>query len=210
MVICPSCRSEQMNGTLFCSECGADLQTPATPTFDLPSEPASPHSFQTGPTVPRPVRAPGTPVRSSMPPARPVSTPVQAHPDTSKGAAPPRRNQIPVRSDLRLIVLNSGRVLECPDQENVIIGRSDATTGDVPDIDMTPDNALELGVSRRHACITFRDNQVFLTDLGSTNRTFLNRQVMMRGQPYEIQDGDEVRLGNVIVKVILNSDGLMR
>jgi hypothetical protein len=33
---------------------------------------------------------------------------------------------------------------------------------------------------------------------------------MMRGQPYEIQDGDEVRLGNVIVKVILNSDGLMR
>lgn len=213
MVICPSCRSEQMNGTLFCSECGADLQTPATPTFDLPSEPApSPHSYQTGPTLPRPVRASGTPVRSSMPPARPASAPSShTYSDPARAAqAPVRRNQIPVRSDLRLIVLNSGRVLECPDQENVIIGRSDATTGDVPDIDMTPDNALELGVSRRHACITFRDNQVFLTDLGSTNRTFLNRQVMMRGQPYEIQDGDEVRLGNVIVKVILNSDGLMR
>jgi hypothetical protein len=207
MVICPSCRSEQMNGTLFCSECGADLQTPATPTFDLPSEPSPHSSYQTGPTVPRPVRAPGTPIRSSMPPARPASSP--AYSDNSKAAptATPRR---PVRGDLRMIVLNSGRVLECPDQENVIIGRSDATTGDVPDIDMTPDNALELGVSRRHACITFRDNQVFLTDLGSTNRTFLNRQVMMRGQPYEIQDGDEVRLGNVIIKVILTNDGLMR
>ncbi len=144
-----------------------------------------------------------------MPPARPMTTPTYTEPPRP-ATTTPRRNQVPIRNNFRMIVLNSGRVLECPDQENVIIGRSDATTGDQPEIDLTPDNGLELGVSRRHACITFRDNQPYLTDLGSTNRTFINRQVMMRGQPYEIQDGDEVRLGNVIMKVIFSSDGLGR
>lgn len=209
MVICPGCRSEQMNGTLFCAECGTDLQTPAAPTFDLPPEPA--------PVMPPPPPSPLRPVRaaqaskSTMPPARPAPAPPYPEPAPAQSnGAVGSRHQARVRTNFRMIVLNSGRVIECPDQDNVIIGRSDALTGEQPDIDLTPDNALELGVSRRHACLTFRDNQAFLTDLGSTNRTFLNRQVMMRGQPYEVQDGDEVRLGNVIVKVIYNSDGVVR
>lgn len=197
MVVCPSCRAEQMNGTLFCSECGADLQTPAAPTYDLPDGRAdvlaapAPASKAAGKAS-----ANGASSKSSPPP-RAVAAP--SEPATAS------RSSIRTKTNFRMMVLNSGRVLECPEQENVIIGRSDALTGDQPDIDLTPDNALELGVSRRHACLTFRETQAFLTDLGSTNRTFLNRQAMMRGQPYELQDGDEVRLGNVIMKVI--SDG---
>ncbi len=209
MIICPSCRSEQMNGTLFCSECGSDLQTPAQPTFDLPPTSSATQVAQPPASLPRPVRAPGAPVKTTMPPARPAAVPSGYAPPAAPAPAPVvgRRGGIPIRANFRMIVLNSGRVLECPDQENVIIGRSDAVTGDQPDIDLTPDNALELGVSRRHACITFRDTLPYLTDLGSTNRTFINRQVLMRGQPYEIQDGDEVRLGNVIVKVIMEAEG---
>lgn len=144
-----------------------------------------------------------------MPPARSVaSASAYKEPPTPAPVAASPARSYPVRPDFRMIVLNSGRVLEFPDQENVIIGRSDAASGDQPDIDLTPDNGHELGVSRRHACVTFRDNQPYLTDLGSTNRTFLNRQMIMRGQPYEIQDGDEVRLGNVIVKIIYNPGGM--
>lgn len=96
--------------------------------------------------------------------------------------------------------------MECPDRSNIIIGRSDAVSGETPDIDLTPDDALELGVSRRHACITFRDGVPFLTDLGSTNRTFINRQVLMRGQPSLLKDGDEIRMGNAIIKVLFKPD----
>jgi pSer/pThr/pTyr-binding forkhead associated (FHA) protein len=103
-------------------------------------------------------------------------------------------------------VLNTGRLVECPRYNKVIIGRSDPTIEETPDIDLTQDKAAELGVSRRHASLTFRDDQVFLTDLGSTNRTFINRKPLQREQPYEIHNGDEIRLGNIILKVILNEE----
>ena len=195
MVICPGCKSEQMNGTMFCADCGLDLQVPAVPTFDLIS-PASKPGQAAASVAPKAGRSqPPAPSKSTMPPARPVAGPGEP------GSAS-RRSQTAPRRGFRMMVLNSGRVVDLPDQENVIIGRSDASSGDAPDVDLNPDNGMELGVSRRHACITFRDAQAYLTDLGSTNKTFLNRQAMMRGQPYEIQDGDEVRLGNVIVKIM--------
>jgi pSer/pThr/pTyr-binding forkhead associated (FHA) protein len=125
--------------------------------------------------------------------------------DQLPAASPPPIPAIlsgPIRADLRLLMLNTGRRLDCPDRSNIIIGRGDAITGEIPDIDLGSDDALELGVSRRHACITFRDGLPFVTDLGSTNRTFINRQVLMRGQPYAIKDGDEIRMGNAILKVI--------
>lgn len=204
MVNCPTCRSQQMNGTLFCSECGTDLQTPASPTFTLTDNNPSPafvQNVQTSAVATRP------PTNSSgakgSPPPRPMSPPDPPAPSAPTGH---NRRNAPVRSNFRLIVLNTGRIIDCPYQENVIVGRSDAVTGEIPDIDLTPDNAIELGVSRRHACFTFREEQPFLTDLGATNRTFINRQVMMRGQPYEVADGDELRFGNVIVKVIFTGD----
>ncbi len=197
MIICPSCRSEQMNGTLFCSECGSDLQSPSQPTYDLNiRDDADDEPYmRSEPIMPKPHRNQPSPSKSTMPPARPISPPVA---DSAVGRNP----KLVSKRSFRLMVLNSGRLLECPDQENVIIGRSDAANGEMPDIDLNPDNGLELGVSRRHACLTFRDNKTYIADLGSTNRTFLNRQTLVKGQLYEIKDGDEVRLGNVILKIL--------
>ena len=64
----------------------------------------------------------------------------------------------------------------------------------------------DASVSRYHARIEFRNGTYHVTDLGSTNRTFINRKPLMRGQPYEIHDGDEIRLGNIILKVILSDE----
>ncbi len=275
MVICSSCRAEQFNGTLFCSECGADLAVPAVPTFNLaedevPQLPPAPWqnpepgngagNYNSAPVAPRtaynPNYNPAPPPNSNspfgfppdesyepivpplaapqpyMPPRQPgysPSPPPPVAPNYSNPPAPGGYNPNPggfmmppkppkppvssarsaIRDDLRMIVLNSGRVLECPDRDNVIIGRFDPVTGERPDIDLTSDDAVELGVSRRHVCITFRDNIPYLTDLGSKNYSFLNRRQMMRGQPYPLQNGDEVRLGNVILKVLYDPDGLL-
>lgn len=249
-----------MKGTLFCSECGSDLETPAVPTFNLNDEeisplPSSPPLSWKNPEVlpgggytptPRPTYNPASnpsaygfppdedyepimpvpPVYNPTPlprvpgynPAQPSYNPSPPTYNSNPGGyvmppkppkPPPPSSRNPIRDDLRLIVLNSGRVIECPDKDNVIIGRSDTVTGERPDIDLTLDNAVELGVSRRHVCITFRDDTPFLTDLGSKNYTFLNRRQMMRGQPYPLQNGDEVRLGNVILKVLYDPDGLL-
>jgi hypothetical protein len=192
MIVCPSCRAEQIDGTLFCTECGTDLQGSVSPTWGLDNEPIPPVTesrFNTGNISP-----PNFMVAASPPIPEP---PVLQHEATVAG---------PVRKDLKLIVLNTGRRIDCPDRNNIIIGRGDAITGEMPDVDLTPDDALELGVSRRHACITFREGQPYITDLGSTNRTFINRQVLMRGQPYSLKDGDEIRMGNAILKINYKPD----
>ena len=205
MVICPSCRSQQMNGTLFCGECGSDLQAPAVPTLGLednaePSVASRPSVKAAPPAWAKENAGVNVPSGAPMPP-KPRSAPP---PITSQ--PPARRATVgeQMRHDLRVLVLNTGRIADCPDKENIIIGRSDAITGDVADIDLAADNALGLGVSRRHACINFRNGLPYLTDLGSLNRTWLNRQIMMRGQPYQLKDGDEIRLGNAILKIMYN------
>ncbi len=54
-------------------------------------------------------------------------------------------------------------------------------------------------ISRRHAQLTRRGNQLFFKDLGSQNGTYVNR-VRLSGE-VELQAGDEVALGNALLRV---------
>lgn len=106
-------------------------------------------------------------------------------------------------SELRLLVLNSGRTIPCPLKEVILIGRSDVAGGIFPEVDLTPDNGYLAGVSRRHARIIRRGNEFYLEDLGSLNGTFLNRDRLTAHVPVPFRDGDEIRLGNLVMRVIL-------
>ncbi len=52
-------------------------------------------------------------------------------------------------------------------------------------------------VSRYHAKITREGNRYFLTDLNSTNGTFLNREALMTYQQKELRPGDEISFANI-------------
>src|SRR4051812_48234014 len=54
MIVCPHCKTEQMNGTMFCSECGWDMQTaaPNGREFDLGDLFSTP--IPPGPVMPPP------------------------------------------------------------------------------------------------------------------------------------------------------------
>ena len=84
-------------------------------------------------------------------------------------------------------------------RNRMVIGR--ATTVEIP----LPDDSA----SREHACVEYRgsgtglDARFFLTDLGSTNGTFVNSQ---RVQAVELKDGDKIQIGDTILKfVVLDS-----
>jgi pSer/pThr/pTyr-binding forkhead associated (FHA) protein len=87
-----------------------------------------------------------------------------------------------------------------PAQET-ILGRHDEASGTTPDLDLTPYNALEKGVSRIHAAIRRGEDTLTLVDLGSVNGTHLNGQRLIPNQPRVLRDGDEVRLGKLVVHV---------
>ena len=83
----------------------------------------------------------------------------------------------------------------------IILGRKDPDTGDMPTIDLTTSQGLSKGVSRRHATIVRRDGALHIVDNNSANGTFLNGQRLVSGQPRILRDGDDVRLGHLILRV---------
>lgn len=122
-------------------------------------------------------------------------------------SAPPKTTARITAAQLRLLVLNSGRTISCPMQEVVLIGRSDLAGGIFPDVDLTQDNGYMAGVSRRHARIICRGNDFFLEDLESVNGTYLNRRKLAPHTLVPFHDGDEIRLGNLVLRVILEAVG---
>jgi pSer/pThr/pTyr-binding forkhead associated (FHA) protein len=102
---------------------------------------------------------------------------------------------------LKLTILDSGRDVEVPLTKEVNIGRLDLTSASFPEVDLTSDDGLEEGVSRRHAKITRRGNEVFIEDLGSINGTFLNRKKLTPYLPQALKSGDELQLGKLILRV---------
>lgn len=59
-------------------------------------------------------------------------------------------------------------------------------------------------ISSRHAEVRLSDNKWIITDLGSTNGSFLNNQKLDANSDYEIHDGDIVKLANISFTAHIN------
>lgn len=86
----------------------------------------------------------------------------------------------PIGADIEETIFNLG--------ENTSIGRSEHN-----DIVVTGSF-----VSHEHACITYYKNQYYLSDLGSTNGTYLNDEKILAEVP--LKDGDVIQIGSVTFK----------
>jgi len=100
---------------------------------------------------------------------------------------------IHVRDNAEPIILQPAR--------RTIIGRSDTTSTQKPDLDLTPFGALEKGVSRIHAAIERSEDTLTIVDMGSSNGTHLNGQRLIPDQPRVLRDGDEIRFGKLVAHI---------
>src|SRR5512139_2116054 len=82
-----------------------------------------------------------------------------------------------------------------------LIGRQDASSGIAPDLDLTDFGALEKGVSRLHAALRRGEDVLSIVDLDSANGTYLNGQRLAAHQPRLLRDGDEIRLGKLVLHI---------
>jgi hypothetical protein len=104
---------------------------------------------------------------------------------------------------LVLDVLDSGETyrFDANQVTEIIIGRGSTETGELPGVDLTSSDGINKGVSRRHATIVRRDGALHIVDNNSANGTYLNGQRLVAGQPRILRDGDDVRLGHLVVRV---------
>jgi pSer/pThr/pTyr-binding forkhead associated (FHA) protein len=89
-----------------------------------------------------------------------------------------------------------------PTKARLVIGRNDPTSGArTADIDLTPYDGVQLGVSRQHLELTRRNDLIFIVDLGSTNKTMLNGQIVAPAIERILRDGDHLMIGHMPVSV---------
>ena len=102
-----------------------------------------------------------------------------------------------------VLTIEEGGRIELPLSKEVVIGRLDASHAVFPDVDLSNEQGAEKGVSRRHARISRRDDQVFIEDLNSLNGTFLNSTRLVADLTYPLKSNDQVQLGKLILSVDL-------
>ncbi len=103
---------------------------------------------------------------------------------------------------LRLTFRDTGETLDIAVASTVVLGRAHSEPGVIqPDVDLSPFGAIEKGVSRTHLEFARDYDTVIVTDLGSSNSTFLNGQRILPFEPRILRDNDELRLGHLVVQV---------
>ena len=80
------------------------------------------------------------------------------------------------------------------DARTVELDRAVLTIGRLPESDVVIDDA---GASRQHARIRQADGEVVLSDLGSTNGTFVNDEPV---RERVLEDGDRVTIGETVIE----------
>jgi hypothetical protein len=171
MVQCPVCRVTYVANTIFCAECGLYLPASARPGTD-PLETEEVLWIEEGGEAHL--------KDSSVPGTGPLTIRLRI---SRPGPSPePREVEVALLKPVRL-------------------GRMDPLHDVYPEIDLTDDLAIELGVSREHACIFRRDNTILVEDLGSTNGTLLNCKRLAPYMPESLKHGDQLQLGKLLVEV---------
>ena len=132
---------------------------------------------------------------------QPYQAPQQAQNPSGSGYG--ETSELPYRNETMVLggqmvnngVLQSVRLIRQKTGETIYINKSSFWFGkDAGNVDYClTDNAA---ISRRHALITIRNNECFIQDNHSTNRTFLNGHVLEAGVDTALLDGDRVRMGD--------------
>ena len=171
-------RGAPASAGMSCPNCGAAVQ-PTDVFCDNCGQALTPSGFPSEPQIPVTFESdPSLPIAKPQPPAPAMAV---ANP--------------------RLVVPASGATLNLvPGKNEYLIGREDPVSGSFPDVDLVPYGGEEGGVSRRHAQILRRGVQFSIEDLNSVNYTFVNRQKVAPGTPHPLNDGDEIRLGRVVLQ----------
>ncbi len=165
-MICKDCGASQLEGTLFCSECGCFLlDAPSKPTFILPFSDFAKHD--------------PTPALENFKPSA-LAKPLI----------------------LTIVIPSSRRRFKMEIVDRIRIGRADIHANIYPELDLVNDNGAEMGVSREHAIIEASANGLAVSDLGSTNGTFLNNSRLSPNMRYPLKNGDELRFGELLIHVL--------
>ncbi|MCA9909255.1 MAG: FHA domain-containing protein [Anaerolineae bacterium] len=144
------------------------------------------------------------PLSALLPARSTVPVPPNIRENLRKMSQAPRP---PLRFDdaLRLFVVGQDDpVLTETEVKQISLGRY--MPGEAaPTVDLTPFDAVVLGVSRMHAVLHRTDSGCYIQDLNSTNGTYLNERRIAPHKLFEINSGDTIALGQLGLRVFFET-----
>jgi FHA domain-containing protein/zinc ribbon protein len=213
MIFCQQCYHELPDGTMFCDLCGTSLipeavhvsvAPPLVPAALAPLVPAAlAHQAPAAAPARPPVLPPFLPDSDALTPSTPpqiMPRPFRA-PRTGDAVSFANMEGTPRRVRLRL---SNGKAFELSGKAEYLIGRRDPGTNTLPDVDLADWNGAASGVSREHAAIYVGPDGVFIEDRESLNETIRNDFRLLPRQLYPLKDGDELRLGTLMLLVVIS------
>jgi hypothetical protein len=174
VITCSECAAEHLPGTLFCDRCGAPVH-PAAQAHVARVAPARRGPF----------------IDSAPAPAASARRRPEMLPPPASDALPPALNATIVHRRHALTL--RGTVIH--------IGRADPDAGSSPELDLTPFDGLERGVSRRHAAIQWAAGGFVIIDQHSNNGTWLDGVRLVPGYAYQLPPQATVRFGDLVVQL---------
>ena len=185
MIKCQSCGTENLDGSLYCDECGTRLTNSAG--FSSPAQP----SYQ-----------PPQGAEPSFQAASVTSIGIDPIIEQVVARSPEAEAANPEGVHATLIIergTSIGKEFALSSEESYI-GRWDADNGVFPDVDLDAFDP-EAKISRRHARIVFKNGGYSIEDLGSTNGTYVNRgRRLIPGNPHVLKNGDEIIVGKTFLR----------
>lgn len=119
--------------------------------------------------------------------------------------APPE-HRVAIAEGLVFYIAGEVQPLTIRGRDEIVLGRH-VDEGQPPAdvLDLSSYHGHLLGVSRRHARVKVEGEECLLEDLNSTNGTWLNEKRLTPNAPYILNNGDQVRLGQLILFVYFSS-----
>jgi hypothetical protein len=108
-------------------------------------------------------------------------------------------------AEVALMIMDLDDVIFLDINKEFSLGRATAGQPIVPDIDLTPYNAYETGVSRLHASLNIADRPITVQDLGSVNGTRVNGKKLAPHSTTSLSNGDILTLGKLKIQILINS-----
>lgn len=121
--------------------------------------------------------------------------------DVGSNAQEVTRKRPPTVRTIKVYVDDTTEPITLMGKDEYRLGRVDPQQQDNPDLDLTPYNGLTLGVSRIHLCVQQTEDGIAITDLGSSNGTYLKGKRLRPNRASVIKSGDDIRLGKLDLKI---------
>jgi hypothetical protein len=220
MISCPQCGTQNLPGMAYCEHCGSPLETPETPQSPAAAVEADAGAAEAIAQAQAVLdQLPADTFDTDAAPAADAGTPTPAGADSADApadtAAPqvdptpatpvaPVQGTAPAAPVLTILFATGGQHEVTTDITNV--GRSDVAQNWHPELDLIPFGgaAPDLGVSRHQARIQRTGDTFSITDVGSTNGTFVNGKALEYNQPVDLHDGDSVAFGAFNAKLTIH------